>query len=237
MPKSRGRTPSVSSSQRSGVETGAPGRGRTEYTDAIVLPRAFWRWSTSTAPSGRFRFSHSVVARPSLRASTPRDTSSANSYVSSNVERRVIGTSRWIEVEDDVVRTRRLVDARVPGVHVDAVLLHHPEERVARVDECEVDEPRAALARTRRELPRRDPLRDASRRLLLEVGLLGYPMRVALHRERPTLQVRHDRVGDLAVVLEQVPLRDPVLGEEHAVGAREGDLRHCRKIGPRCRRY
>ena len=46
-------------------------RGRTEYTDAIVLPRAFCRWSTSTAPSGRFFFSHSVVARPGLRASTP----------------------------------------------------------------------------------------------------------------------------------------------------------------------
>ena len=32
---------SFTSSQRNGVETGAPGRGRTEYTDAIVLPSPF----------------------------------------------------------------------------------------------------------------------------------------------------------------------------------------------------
>ena len=41
--KSRGRSPGTSSSQRSGVDTGAPGFGRTEYTDAIVLPQPFWR--------------------------------------------------------------------------------------------------------------------------------------------------------------------------------------------------
>ena len=33
------------------------------------------------------------------------------------------------------------VDPRQPGVHVDAVHLHHPEQRLARVDEREVDEP------------------------------------------------------------------------------------------------
>ena len=43
MPKSRGLTVGVSSSQRSGVEIGAPGFGRTEYTEAIVLPWPFCR--------------------------------------------------------------------------------------------------------------------------------------------------------------------------------------------------
>src|SRR5205823_12228940 len=57
--KSRGRTSSVSSDHRSGVDTGAPGFGRAEYTDAIVLPCPFCRWSTSTP--ARFFFSHSVV--------------------------------------------------------------------------------------------------------------------------------------------------------------------------------
>ena len=35
-----------------------------------------------------------------------------------------------VEVEEDEVGPVGLVDARVPGVHVDAVHLHHPEERV-----------------------------------------------------------------------------------------------------------
>ena len=52
-----------------------------------------------------------------------------------------------VEVEDDVVGPVGLVDARVPGVHVDAVHLHHPDERGGLVDEREVDEPRLALAR------------------------------------------------------------------------------------------
>src|SRR5213078_3140327 len=81
LPKSRGRTFSPSSSQRRGVETGAPGFGRTEYADAIVFPCPFWRWSTSTPR--RFFFSHSVVTSPGCSASSPRETRSASSYVSS----------------------------------------------------------------------------------------------------------------------------------------------------------
>jgi hypothetical protein len=45
---------------------------------------------------------------------------------------------RRVEVEDDVVRAAGQVDPRVPRIHVDAVHLHHPEERVRRVDEREV---------------------------------------------------------------------------------------------------
>ena len=41
-----GSSRSFTSSQRSGVDTGAPGRGRTEYTDAIVFPSPFWFAST-----------------------------------------------------------------------------------------------------------------------------------------------------------------------------------------------
>ena len=40
--KSSIRTPASISSQVTGVETGARGRGRTEYTDASVRPHAFW---------------------------------------------------------------------------------------------------------------------------------------------------------------------------------------------------
>ena len=38
------------------------------------------------------------------------------------------------------------LSTRVPSVHVDAVHLHHPEHRLRRVDEREVDEPRPARA-------------------------------------------------------------------------------------------
>ena len=48
---------------------------------------------------------------------------------------------RRVEVEEDEVRAVRLVHPRVPGVHVDAVHLHHPDERGGLVDEREVDEP------------------------------------------------------------------------------------------------
>jgi hypothetical protein len=46
-------------------------------------------------------------------------------------------------------------------------------------------------------------------------------VRVALEGEGPVAQVREDRVRDLAVVAEEVALRDAVLGKEDAVGVRE----------------
>ena len=96
-PPSRSRAAARPRSARpsaSGVETGAPGFGRTEYTDAIVLPQPFWRWSTSTP--ARFFFSHSVVTSPGCSASSRRASRSANSYVSSKPCRRAIGTSTWM---------------------------------------------------------------------------------------------------------------------------------------------
>ena len=128
---------------------------------------------------------------------------------------------RRVEVEDDIVRAVRLVDARVPGVHVDAVHLHHPHGRRGLVHEREVDEPRLAFAFARPgpELPRREPVRLALRRLLVEVRLAADAVRVALERERPVLQVRHDRRADLGVVLGEVFLRNAVSGKEHLVRA------------------
>src|SRR5437868_8820677 len=74
---------SFTSSQRSGVETGAPARGRTEYTEAIVLPSPFWFESISTPR--RLRFDHSVVASPRWTRAIAAPTISENSRVSSNV--------------------------------------------------------------------------------------------------------------------------------------------------------
>src|SRR5206468_6177106 len=70
----------------------------------------------------------------------------------------------------------------------------------------------------------RDPVRHALRRLLLEERAAGQPFAPALHRERPVLQVRDDRVGDLVVIVEEVALRDPVVRKENAVGGAELDL-------------
>ena len=128
---------------------------------------------------------------------------------------------RRVEVEDDVVRPVRLVDARIPGVHVDAVHLHHPDDRCRLVDDGEIDEPRLAfaLARPGAELPGREPVRLALRRLLVEVRLAADAVRVALQRERAVLQVRDDRRPDLGVVLGEVLLRDPVAREQDLVRA------------------
>ena len=42
---------------------------------------------------------------------------------------------RRIEVEEDEVRPVRAIDTRVPGVHVDAAHVHHPEQRELVVDD------------------------------------------------------------------------------------------------------
>ena len=134
-----------------------------------------------------------------------------------------------VEVEEHEVRAVRLVDARVPGVHVDAVHLHHPEHRLRRVDEREVDQPRLALAAARIGAvgARRDPGGHPLRRLLLEVDVPGHSVGRALHRERPVAQVRDEHRRDCAVVLEQILLRDPFVGKQDAFRAREADRPRC----------
>jgi hypothetical protein len=117
-------------------------------------------------------------------------------------EREAVVLVGRIEVEEHEVRPVGLVDPRVPRVHVDAVHLHHPEQRVGGVDEREVDHARAALARERLEPARRDPRRDALRRLLLKEAPAGQPLAPALHRERTVAQVGHEHGRDGGVVVE-----------------------------------
>jgi hypothetical protein len=108
-----------------------------------------------------------------------------------HLDRELEAVVRRIEIEQHEVRAMRLVDPRVPGVHVDAVHLHHPQHALGRVDEWKIHEPRAAFTRMGRELPRLDPRRHAPRRLFLEEDLAPDAVWVALHRERPVPQVRH----------------------------------------------
>ena len=60
----------ASSSQVIGVETGAPGLGRSEYAEAMVRSRQFWLKSTKIR-SPRSSFHHLVVT-PSSRFSSSR---------------------------------------------------------------------------------------------------------------------------------------------------------------------
>ena len=55
---------------------------------------------------------------------------------------------------------------------------------------------------------------------------------VALHRERPVAQVRHEHRRDVAVVGEQVALRDPLVRPERLVEVRELQQRACRRGAP-----
>ncbi len=126
-----------------------------------------------------------------------------------------------VEVEHHPVGPLGAVGARCPGVHVDAAHVHHPEEGELVVDEGVVDDPLLALTGRRRERCRLDPVRDVGRRLLLEEALALPAVRVALHRERPLAQVRDENLGDVAVVGEELALRDPLLGPERLVEVRE----------------
>ena len=80
---------------------------------------------------------------------------------------------RRVEVEEDEVRPLRLVDPRVPGVHVDAAHVRHPEQRELVVHERDVDHPllRATRATSSHERRRVGSTRHVLRRVLLEEEL------------------------------------------------------------------
>ena len=197
----------------------ASSRRDEQLRELVGLARSVERRAIGTStwiPSAPLVFTYDASSSPSsaprIRCATR--TQSANA----------VGLVRRVEVEEDEVGPVGLVDPRVPRVHVDAVHLHHPEERVARVDEREVDEtrarPRAATSGTAASgSSAASPSAPASGRTLPP----GEPLAPALHRERPVAQVRHDRRRDRVVVVEQVALRDPVVREEDAVGARQLD--------------
>ena len=133
---------------------------------------------------------------------------------------------RRIEVEEHEVGAVGLVDARVPRVHVDAAHVHHPEQRVLVVHDRRLDPLLASRGDSRVETctrNARDPLRHVRRRVLLEERLAVRAVGIAAHRERPVAQVRHEHRRDRAVVVDQVALRDPLVGPEDLVEVRELD--------------
>ncbi len=126
-----------------------------------------------------------------------------------------------VQVEHHPVGALGLVDARIPRVHVDAAHVDHPQEREVVVDERVVDDPLLAVAGRGREGGALDPVRHVRRRVLLEEELALPAVGVALHRERPVAQVRDEHRRDVAVVREQVALRDPLVRPERLVEVRQ----------------
>ena len=61
-------------------------------------------------------------------------------------------------------------------------------------------------------------------RLLLEEVLALPAVGIALHRERASSEVRDEHLGDVAVVRDQVALRDPLVGPERLVQIRQAEL-------------
>ena len=110
---------------------------------------------------------------------------------------------------------------RGPGVEVDAPHRDDPEQRQLVVDDGVVDHPGLSLPRGRGKRGGLEPVGRVLRRVLLEEALPLPPVRVALHRERPRPEVRHDGWRDRAVVREQIALRDSLLGPEGLVEVRE----------------
>ena len=79
----------------------------------------------------------------------------------------------------------------------------------------------AASRASRPRTDRRDPVGHVRRRVLLEEELALPAVGIALHRERAVAQVRDEHRRDVAVVGEQVALRDPLVRPEQLVEVRE----------------
>ncbi len=137
-------------------------------------------------------------------------------------ERRVHGVAepvRRIEVEEHLVGALGPVDAGEPGMQGHSRLIGQVEQR--RLVRAQDVGDLAVLLRHRHPL---HPGRGVRRGGLLEERARLDPVRVAGQGERTVVQLREHPPGHRAVVLDQLALGDPGLGEEHLVQVREFDL-------------
>ena len=111
-----------------------------------------------------------------------------------DLDRQLEAVVRRVEVEEDEVRTVGLVDARVPRVHVDAVVLHHEQHGFGSSSRV-----RSRRAASRLRVATCGTAASGSSSAGASAPASGRttsprdPVRLALHRERPVAQVRHDR--------------------------------------------
>ncbi len=104
--KSSGTMSWSSSAQSSGHDTGAPGRGRTEYTLAMLAPDRFIWWSMNTCPARRAR-GHCMVAVSGSARTTSRPTRSTNARTSTYGWTGSTGTNTCMPVAPDVLAKAR----------------------------------------------------------------------------------------------------------------------------------
>ena len=81
-----------------------------------------------------------------------------------------------------------------------------------------------AVARGRGERSPLDPVRHVRRGVLLEEALPLPAVRIALHRERPPVEMRDEDLGDVPVVRNEIALGDPFVGPERLVEVRQAKL-------------
>jgi hypothetical protein len=136
----------------------------------------------------------------------------ATSRTSSNDD-----SGRRVEVDAQLVGMVEVGAPRRPRVEVDHPEVDRPEE-VRRVVRAELGGAAAAREADGRRL---EPVRGVPGHALLEEELPRGALDEPLHRRRALAQVKARRVGDREVVLGEVELRVPGLGEEDLPRARE----------------
>ena len=125
-----------------------------------------------------------------------------------------------VEVDQEVVGPVDVVDARMPGVELDAPEVGDPGERGRLVADGEVG---AAPAR-KVDVHGLEPVRVRLGNTLLVEEKPVHALRVALHLHRPPLDVVQNGSGNGEVIGDQVALRQPRLGEVHLVRVGDVDL-------------
>ena len=123
-----------------------------------------------------------------------------------------------VEVEDEPVRALERADPGAPHVERDRAEVRDVAQALAVVHDEVVDvAPGVLRVHALGPDPRGNPLGS----VLLEEGLALDAVGVARQHERPVLQVRQHERRDARVVLEEVPLRVPLVRPEHLVQVRE----------------
>jgi hypothetical protein len=125
---------------------------------------------------------------------------------------------RRIEIEDADIRVVQTGYARDPDMLRDGVLVGDPHQRPLVRDHRVMQE--AVFLRHLDALqPVGNPLRD----VFLPETLLADAGRIALHRDRPALDVRQDRRRHRLVVRREVTFRDPIVREHDLFGVGDHD--------------
>ena len=125
-----------------------------------------------------------------------------------------------VQVDPQLVGVVQVVGADRVRVQVDAAEVDDPGKRRGLVDDDLVGRPTGR----ERQLGRADPVGRVVRGALLEERLLGDAVDEALERHRPAADAGQRAIGDREVVVDEVELRVPRIGEVDLLRVRDRDL-------------